>query len=531
MPKTGEVIDVNVQAKPKVLVADDEQDIASLIEDWLSETYDVTIALNGKTAVQKAIWHQPNVILLDIVMPDMGGYEVVRLLQSTPQTQDIPLIVMTAKNYDDSTVKMIKAEKNVYGFINKPFKPTDLLKMIQRVSVKDRTFEPTTSSAPIAPGGPPMAPPSAGPAARPQGVPSAPAPFRPRNPTPDSSLAQRAVDRSVGPIEFKKPTPEPRAPAGNRAGALPVAPAGGGSLYGGRPRTRMESLSRGASRLFFLAAFLLGGVVSVGEWTARNMEQQVGHGLFVPSIYPANRFNAFLPYQWLSSTTDKKRVWKNGGVVYEFNQWGLRGEDFPLVGPEGRTRVLLVGGSFVFGRGISTRDLLSNKLQETLDKITPGTYQVINAGLWQTSPEEQWAYIKEVGFNFKPAVVFWLIERREPGTPTSEGLKWLAEHRWMVEGFWGKSRLLKLWVAHKITGSGDPVLTASTPLLREALEGTRSQRVKLVYWFVSRDSAGNTAGRTIPVPPNADPEAYAELMDRLNRALAAETLAQTSGQN
>jgi len=116
MPKTGEVIDVNVQAKPKVLVADDEQDIASLIEDWLSETYDVTIALNGKTAVQKAIWHQPNVILLDIVMPDMGGYEVVRLLQSTPQTQDIPLIVMTAKNYDDSTVKMIKAEKKRLRF-------------------------------------------------------------------------------------------------------------------------------------------------------------------------------------------------------------------------------------------------------------------------------------------------------------------------------------------------------------------------------------------------------------------------------
>lgn len=250
-----------------------------------------------------------------------------------------------------------------------------------------------------------------------------------------------------------------------------------------------------------------------------------------PVDLPANRFNAFLPYQWLASSTEKKRVWKNGGVIYEFNQWGLRGEDFPLVAPDGLTRVLLVGGTFAFGRGLPARELLSTKLQETLDKITPGAYQVINAGLWQTSPAEQWAYIKEVGFNFKPAVVFWLVERREPETPSSEGLKWLADHRWLVDGVWGKSRLLKLWVAHKITGAGDPVLTGTTPLLREAFEGARAQRVKLLYWFISRDAAGNTAGRTIPVPPNMDPEAYAALMERLKLSLAAEVLAQTSGQN
>lgn len=524
MPKPGEVIDVNVQAKPKVLVADDEQDIASLIEDWLSEKYDVTIALNGKTAVQKAIWHQPSVILLDIVMPDMGGYEVVRLLQSTPQTQEIPLIVMTAKNYDDSTVKMIKAEQNVYGFINKPFKPTDLLKMIERVSVKDRTFEPpsaASSTVPVAPA----------PVARPPGAPAAPAPFRPRQAAPDPAMAQRAVDRSVGPIEFKKPGGEPRNTPRRRASDVAPAGAGPSVLYGGRPRTRVESFVRLLSRTVVVGGFLLGGVAFVGEWTARKMEQQVGHGLFVPPIYPANRFNAFLPYQWLSSSTEKKRIWKNGGVVYELNQWGLRGDDFPLVAPDGLTRVLLAGGTFVFGRDVPQRELLATKLEATLNQLTPGGYQVINAGLWQTSPEEQWAYIKQVGFNFKPAVIFWLVERREPDTPSTEGLKWLADHRWLVDGFFGNSRLLRLWVAHKISGSGDPVLTGATPLLREAIEGARAQRVKLVYWFVSRDSSGSGAGRTIPLPPNADPEAYTALMDRLKHALAAETLAQTSGQN
>lgn len=526
MPKPGEVIDVNVQAKPKVLVADDEQDIASLIEDWLSEKYDVTIALNGKTAVQKAIWHQPSVILLDIVMPDMGGYEVVRLLQSTPQTQDIPLIVMTAKNYDDSTVKMIKAEQNVYGFINKPFKPTDLLKMIERVSVKDRTFEPPAASS--AASAPPAAP---APPGRPTSAPAAPAPFRPKQSAPDPALAQRAVDRSSGSIEFKKPGSPPANPPRRRATDL--APGGAGSpvMFDNRPRSRGESLFRFFSRLVMVGGVLLSGVAVVGEWTARKMEQQVGQGLFVPPIYPANRFNAFLPYQWLSSSTEKRRVWKNGGVVYEFNQWGLRGDDLPLVGRDGVTRVLLAGGTFVFGRDVPHRDLLATKLENTLNQLIPGGYQVINAGLWQTSPEEQWAYIKNVGFNFKPAVVFWLVERREPETPSTEGLKWLADHRWMVEGVFGKSRLLRLWVAHKISGSGDPVLTASTPLLREAIGGARAQRVKLVYWFVSRDSAGAGAGRTIALPPNADPEAHAALLERLKHTLAAETLAQTSGQN
>ncbi|HND64842.1 MAG TPA: response regulator, partial [Elusimicrobiota bacterium] len=133
MTDPGKLIELDVKPRSRIIVADDEQDIATLIEDWLSDTYEVTVALNGKAAIQKAIWQRPDVILCDIVMPDMGGYEVARALQANPTTQGVPMIVMTAKNYDDSTVRMIKAEPNVLGFINKPFKPSELIKMIQSV--------------------------------------------------------------------------------------------------------------------------------------------------------------------------------------------------------------------------------------------------------------------------------------------------------------------------------------------------------------------------------------------------------------
>lgn len=134
------IIDIGLTRLKKVLIAEDEQNIASLIEDWLSNTYEVTVALNGKAALQKVKWEKPHAILMDIVMPDMSGYEVVRALQGDIETKGIPIIAMTAKAYDDSTVSLIKNEPNVLGFINKPFKPGDLKRQLVQVLAGERTF-------------------------------------------------------------------------------------------------------------------------------------------------------------------------------------------------------------------------------------------------------------------------------------------------------------------------------------------------------------------------------------------------------
>jgi CheY-like chemotaxis protein len=127
MPSFQEPIDIGIVSRKKVLVAEDEANIAALIDDWLSDVYEVTVASNGKAALQKAKWTNPDIILMDVVMPDMGGYEVIRALLSDTATNRIPIIAMSAQNFDDSTIKLIKGEINVMGFINKPFKP-DVLK-------------------------------------------------------------------------------------------------------------------------------------------------------------------------------------------------------------------------------------------------------------------------------------------------------------------------------------------------------------------------------------------------------------------
>src|SRR5262245_1584846 len=108
----NQVLDIGMAGRRKVLVVEDEQNIASLIEDWLSDTFEVILASNGAAALQKAKWNKPDAMLMDIMMPDTGGYEVVCALQGDPVTSKIPVIVMTAKNFDDSTVKLIKAEPN-----------------------------------------------------------------------------------------------------------------------------------------------------------------------------------------------------------------------------------------------------------------------------------------------------------------------------------------------------------------------------------------------------------------------------------
>jgi CheY-like chemotaxis protein len=176
-------IDIGLTGRKKVLVAEDEQNIAALLEDWLSDNFEVMTALNGAAALQKARWNKPDVLLLDIMMPDTGGYEVVCALQGDPGTARIPIIVMTAKNFDDSTVKLIKAEPNVYGFINKPFKPDELKKQIAQALAGQRTFAAPAAARRFVPGAAHPAPPA------PPQAPPAPVSLPPVPPTPGPTLA------------------------------------------------------------------------------------------------------------------------------------------------------------------------------------------------------------------------------------------------------------------------------------------------------------------------------------------------------
>ena len=116
----------------KILVADDEPYILMALTDAVEmEGYDCVTAVNGKEALEKARQELPDLILLDIMMPYMDGYEVCEELKAHEQTRDIPVIMLTAKSQqvDIQRGKEVGAD----DYITKPFKPSPLRKKFNEV--------------------------------------------------------------------------------------------------------------------------------------------------------------------------------------------------------------------------------------------------------------------------------------------------------------------------------------------------------------------------------------------------------------
>ncbi len=121
-----------------VLVIEDDTWIRSLLTDLLpSEGYAVEEASNGATGIRLARAHQPDVILLDLAMPERSGVDVLRELKSDTTTEEVPVIIVSAY-----TAQMgIDDERLADGVIQKPFDLADLLDQVERVrAVRDRSI-------------------------------------------------------------------------------------------------------------------------------------------------------------------------------------------------------------------------------------------------------------------------------------------------------------------------------------------------------------------------------------------------------
>jgi len=124
-------------AKAKILIVDDNQFICKLIESRLkANDYQVKIALSGEEAFKVIFDDIPDLVLLDITMPGMDGFEFGRKLRSTLATRDVAIIMVTAQSQHSSVVKAM-SELNAQGYVVKPFKPEDLLGEIQKVLMKN----------------------------------------------------------------------------------------------------------------------------------------------------------------------------------------------------------------------------------------------------------------------------------------------------------------------------------------------------------------------------------------------------------
>jgi DNA-binding response OmpR family regulator len=114
----------------RILVVDDEADIRRLVQEALvSVGYDVATAANGKEAVRVGASFLPDLVLLDIMMPDADGFTVARWLREKPVELDTPIIFLTARREIDSKLQGFRA--GGVDYITKPFHIRELMARIQ----------------------------------------------------------------------------------------------------------------------------------------------------------------------------------------------------------------------------------------------------------------------------------------------------------------------------------------------------------------------------------------------------------------
>ena len=116
----------------KILIIDDDIDTLKLVGLMLErQGYSIAVASNGSLGLTRAASEKPDLILLDVMMPDMDGYEVTRRLRSDPALAHIPIIMFTAKTMVDD--KVAGFESGVDDYLTKPAHPAELTAHVKAV--------------------------------------------------------------------------------------------------------------------------------------------------------------------------------------------------------------------------------------------------------------------------------------------------------------------------------------------------------------------------------------------------------------
>ena len=128
------------RVKQKILVVDDEPEAAELVEFNLKGAgYDVATAGDGAEALNKARRIQPSLVILDVMMPEIDGMEVCKLLRRDPATSTIPIIMLTAKASEVDRV--LGLELGADDYVVKPFSPRELVLRVKKILERGKTPE------------------------------------------------------------------------------------------------------------------------------------------------------------------------------------------------------------------------------------------------------------------------------------------------------------------------------------------------------------------------------------------------------
>ena len=126
--------------QPKVLVVDDDQALLEMYTMRLKEeAFEVIDARNGEEALARAVDSKPDVILLDVMMPKVNGFDVLDILKSTPETKKIPVLILTVLIQDADRERGLKAGAEDY-LVKSETMPGQVIEKVKQVLSKNQPF-------------------------------------------------------------------------------------------------------------------------------------------------------------------------------------------------------------------------------------------------------------------------------------------------------------------------------------------------------------------------------------------------------
>lgn len=130
----------------KILIVDDEERNRKLLEILMvAEGHEVISASNGQSGMHEAISNAPDLIILDVMMPGMDGFEVARSLKTNPLTQSIPIVV--ASSLDDNASRKRMMAIKIDAFLVKPIDRWELSRQVAEILDARRNLQPSGSDA------------------------------------------------------------------------------------------------------------------------------------------------------------------------------------------------------------------------------------------------------------------------------------------------------------------------------------------------------------------------------------------------
>lgn len=117
--------------KKKILIADDEPNIRSLVSRMLGKDYIVIEATNGEEAIDIAKRQEPDLILMDLMMPKMDGYAACSSIKTDQATKGIPVVMLTGVTHELN--KSFAREMGADGYLSKPFNTDELLRQVKQI--------------------------------------------------------------------------------------------------------------------------------------------------------------------------------------------------------------------------------------------------------------------------------------------------------------------------------------------------------------------------------------------------------------